>query len=65
MSRPFWAVLLIAFMLGVGTDNAFQYFKGYSKEQTAPFSESCGSKLMPSGRVSREKTSIFTLTKPA
>ena len=60
MSRPFWAILLvIAFALGVIADNGFQYFKAYSKEQTASFSESCGSKLMPSGRISREDIHIY------
>ena len=60
MSRPFWAILLvIAFALGVIAANAFQYFQGYSKEQTASFSESCGSKLMPSGRISGEDIHIY------
>ncbi|MDP3766325.1 MAG: hypothetical protein Q8R04_07475, partial [Nanoarchaeota archaeon] len=52
-------LLVIAFMLGVIVANAFQYFQGYSKEQTAAFSESCGSKIMPSGRISREDIHIY------
>ena len=60
MSRPFWAILLvIAFMLGVIADNVFQYFKPYSKEQAASFSESCGSNIMPLGRISREDIHIY------
>ncbi len=60
MGRPFWAILLvIAFILGVIAANSFQYFQGYSKEQAVSFSESCGSKIMPSGRVSIEDIHLY------
>jgi len=60
MNRPFWAILLvIAFALGVVAADGFQYFKPHSKEQTASFSESCGSIIMPAGRVAKEDIHIY------